>query len=159
MATFAERLWRSAGLTAASGAPTCRAFQLWTLHYIRNHTEMYIKYVTTARSALLTTRSLRDNNANRVLSKLLTNKLTPWRQNSEVHHRSHQSPPPVPIPSQVNPLHTPPTNLPKVHFDSILLSTSWSFQWSFTFRLSLQNPVHASSLSHACHMPSPPRYL
>jgi hypothetical protein len=50
----------------------------------------------------------------------------------------------------------PPTNLPKVHFDPILPSTPRSFEWSFSFGLSHQNPVHVSPLSHACHMPRPP---
>jgi hypothetical protein len=33
--------------------------------------------------------------------------LTPWRQNSKVDHRTHNSPLPVPILSQSNPIHTP----------------------------------------------------
>jgi hypothetical protein len=68
----------------------------------------------------------------------------------------HNSPPAVRIMSQLNPLHTPPTSLPKVHFEPILPSTPWSFSWSFSFGLSRQNPVHVSHLSHACYMPCPP---
>jgi hypothetical protein len=86
---------------------------------------------------------------------VLTNQLTPWRQNPKVHHPINNSPPPVPILSQVNPLHTPPTNLPKVHSDPILPSMPWSSKWSLSFGLSHQNPVHISPLSHACHMPCP----
>jgi hypothetical protein len=34
-------------------------------------------------------------------------KLSPWHQNPQVHHRIHNSAPPAPILSQLNPLHTP----------------------------------------------------
>jgi hypothetical protein len=50
-------------------------------------------------------------------SCVVVNRLTPWRQNLKVHHRSHKSPPPVPIMSQLDPLYTPPANLPKNHSD------------------------------------------
>jgi hypothetical protein len=57
----------------------------------------------------------------------------------------------------VNPLHTPPqTNLPNVHFDPNLPSTLWSFKWSLSLRLSHQDPVYFSPVSHACHTPRPP---
>jgi hypothetical protein len=93
--------------------------------------------------------------ARREMSTLI-NYLTPWRKNPKVHHRTHNSPPPVPIPSQSNPIHTPQANLPKIHSDPIFPPTPWSSQWPLSFRLSHQNLVHFSLLSHACHMPRPP---
>jgi hypothetical protein len=68
--------------------------------------------------------------------------LTPWRQNPRVHHRIHKNPPPVPILSQLDPLHTPPANFAKIHSDPILPSTPWYSKWSLSFGLSQQNPVH-----------------
>jgi hypothetical protein len=46
-------------------------------------------------------------------------KLTTWRQNPKVHHRIHNSPPPVPVLSQLDPIYTPLANLPKIHSDPI----------------------------------------
>jgi hypothetical protein len=34
-------------------------------------------------------------------------KLTPWCKNLKIHHRTHNSPPPVPVLRQSNPIHTP----------------------------------------------------
>jgi hypothetical protein len=71
-------------------------------------------------------------------------------------HSQKPSSGPYPEPGQSTPHPPPPTNLPKVHFDPILLSTPWSSDWAFSFELSHQNPVHVSPLSHACHTPCPP---
>jgi hypothetical protein len=51
----------------------------------------------------------------------------------EFHHRTHKSPPPVPILSQLDPLYTPPppANLTKILSDPILHSTPWSPELSF----------------------------
>jgi hypothetical protein len=68
-------------------------------------------------------------------------KLTPWRKYPKVHHRTHNSPPPVPVLRQSNPIHTPQPNHPKIHSDPIFPPTPWSSQRSLSFGLSHQNPV------------------
>jgi hypothetical protein len=72
--------------------------------------------------------------------------LTPWCQNPKVRHCIHNSPPMILILSQVNPLHTPPTNLPKVHFDPILPSTPWSFKVFFLWTFPPKLCTHSSPL-------------
>jgi hypothetical protein len=74
-------------------------------------------------------------------------------QNPKVHQHVRRSLPPVPTLSQVNPLCTFPANLPKIHSNPILLYMSQSVELFLSFGLSLQNYLHFSVLSHACHMP------
>ena len=76
--------------------------------------------------------------------------------NPEVHCRIHKSPPPVPTPSQINPVHVPPSRLLNMHFIIILSSAPRSSKWSLSFRFFHQNPIYTSRLSHSCHMPHPP---
>jgi hypothetical protein len=73
--------------------------------------------------------------------------------NPKVHHCTHKRPPPVPILSQIHPVHTPSSHFPKIHPNIILPSMPGSPQWSPFLRPPHQNPVHTSLLPHTHHMP------
>ena len=62
--------------------------------------------------------------------------------NPKVHYRIHQFPSPVPILSQLDPIHTPTSHFLRSNLIIILPSTPGSPKWSLSPRFSHQNPVH-----------------
>jgi len=73
----------------------------------------------------------------------------------QVHYRIHKCPSPVPILSQLDPVHTPTPQFLNIHLNIILQSTSGSPKWFLSFRFPNQNPVYASPLPHTRYKPRP----
>ena len=67
-------------------------------------------------------------------------------------------PPPVPILSQLDPVHTPTSYFLKIDLNVIRPSTPWSPKWSPSLRFPHQNSVYASPLPHTRYMPIPSHF-
>jgi hypothetical protein len=78
--------------------------------------------------------------------------------NPKVHYRIHKCPPPVPILSKLDLVHTPTSQF---RVRSILILTCHlrlSSKWCLSLRFPHQNPVHASPLPHTYSIPRPSHF-
>ena len=71
--------------------------------------------------------------------------------NLKVHYHIRKCPPPVPILSQLNPVHSPTSHhLLKIHCNIILPSMPEFSKWPLSLRFPHQNPAYTSPLPHTC---------
>jgi hypothetical protein len=85
-----------------------------------------------------------------------TQKLRSILWNPKIQYRVHNSPPLIPILSHTNLIHTILFHLSKIHFNIVQPPTSWSSQWSLSFRLPHQYPICIPLHLHSCYMPRLP---
>ena len=76
-------------------------------------------------------------------------------RNPKVHCRTYKRPPPVSILGQPNQILIPTTHLLEIRPNIIHPSMPRSPQWSLSFRIPHQDPIHPPLLTHTRHMPSP----
>jgi len=75
--------------------------------------------------------------------------------NPKVHYRIHKWPPPVPILSHLDSVHTPTSHFLKIHHNIILPPMPGSPKWSLSFKHPHQYLVYASRIPHTRYIPRP----
>jgi len=75
--------------------------------------------------------------------------------NPKVHYCIRKCPPPIPILSQIDPVHAPTSLFLIIYLNIILTFMLGSSKWSLGLRLTHQNLVCTSAIPHMYCMPNP----
>ena len=86
----------------------------------------------------------------------LVNKFPTFYKTHKVHHRLHNSPPPVPVLSRINPVYAIKRYVFKFCFNIILASTPRPSKLSFSSGFLPPDPACIYFLLSSCYMPSSP---
>jgi hypothetical protein len=78
--------------------------------------------------------------------------------NPKVYYRSNTCPPPVPILSQLDPVHSPTSQFLEIHLNNIFESKPGSPNWSLSFRFPHLKPLYYSPIFHTHYMSRPPHF-
>ena len=73
----------------------------------------------------------------------------------EFHYRIHNSPPPIPILSQINPVYVLHPKSWNIYLSIVLPPQSGFQKWPLSLRFPHQRPVCISPDTRTCHMPHP----
>ena len=129
----------------------------WILQW--SHAELSLRYGIN--SSLLITYLLTPYSTvllEKLTGSQLVKKFPAFYGTPKVRYRIHKYRLPVPILSQIDPVHALTSHFLKIHLNIILQSTSRSSKWSLSLRFPDQNTVYNSALPRTCYIPRPCHY-
>ena len=131
---------------------SCEMFSFYWLIYLLTY--LFI-YLLTCLLTYLLTYSMQQSPSWRANRFSASQEIPPILWKPKVHYNIHKCPPPVPILSQIDPVHTPTSHFLKTHLNIIVPSTPESSMWSLSLRFAQQNRVYTYTLPHTWYIPRP----